>query len=34
VGPLAKKNFAERLGAVSDDVLKQIDIALRAALDL
>jgi mRNA-degrading endonuclease toxin of MazEF toxin-antitoxin module len=34
VGPLAKKNFAERLGAVSDDALDQIDIALRAALDL
>jgi mRNA-degrading endonuclease toxin of MazEF toxin-antitoxin module len=34
VGPLMKKHFTERLGAVSEERLEQIDIALRAALDL
>jgi hypothetical protein len=34
VGPLAKKNFAEQLGVIGDDTLEQLDIALRAALDL
>ena len=34
VGPLAKKNFTERLGLLGEGTLEQLDIALRAALDL
>lgn len=34
VGPLAKKNFVEPLGALDGESLEQLDIALRAALDL
>lgn len=34
VGPLRKANFTERLGELASDSLEQVDIALRAALDL
>lgn len=34
VGPIARKHFAERLGTLTDERLDQLDIALRAALDV
>jgi mRNA-degrading endonuclease toxin of MazEF toxin-antitoxin module len=34
VGPLSKTSFAERLDAVDPATLEQLDIALRATLDL
>jgi mRNA-degrading endonuclease toxin of MazEF toxin-antitoxin module len=34
VGPLLKKSFVERLGELDDTTQEQLDIALRAALDL
>ena len=34
VGPLRKSTFTERLGAIDAATMEQVDIALRAALDL
>ena len=34
VGPLSKQWMVERLGVLDDAVVEQIDVALRAALDL
>lgn len=34
VGPIMKSSFTERLGVVDDETSGQLDIALRAALDL
>lgn len=34
VGPISKPSFTERLGTVERTVMEQLDIALRAALDL
>jgi mRNA-degrading endonuclease toxin of MazEF toxin-antitoxin module len=34
VAPLRKRWFAERIGRMTEDTMEQIDIALRAALDL
>jgi mRNA-degrading endonuclease toxin of MazEF toxin-antitoxin module len=34
VGPLSKNYFVERLGELDPATLEQVDVALRAALDL
>jgi len=34
VGPLSKPSFIERLGSLDATTLDQLDVALRAALDL
>jgi mRNA-degrading endonuclease toxin of MazEF toxin-antitoxin module len=34
VGPISKRSFTELLGAADVEALEQLDIALRAALDL
>lgn len=34
VGPLSKPSFVERLGELDPATLEQLDIALRAAMDL